>query len=344
MDYNIIAFDAQYILSKQFSALKKRASMDSLKFINDDSTSIGYVITEYQFTVHDLVEKFFWSIVKFIRDDYNCNKVILLWDKAPYLRSKILSDYKAGREYHSQDTVDEWDLENDPQGYLQEAENYRAELIKQEAKYWIINNLHDFGFPSIIYDGYEADDLAEIFSNSEAIEVNDGLKSAICSVDSDWMCWTSKKVDWINHNDKEAWTYDDAILEYGMDLDTDLSLFEIKMYYDSFFGSHNALVKTCSVTRRKFKQLIDEVRHEDYSHITDIDQMKRNLKSFDIKSFKNYNEVNNLIYNTIKCKSGYWTEKKYLKLVAKGFKITKSYFDKNITYLNPIYYESADIS
>jgi hypothetical protein len=120
-DYNYIAFDAQYFLQRNFEALKSRTAMPTVEVLTEaegDSTT-GYVINAFNFDAQDLVKQFFWTIVKLIRDSYSCNKIILLWDKSPYHKMKILGDYKGSRNHHGQEVLDEWDIDKDPEGYLQ---------------------------------------------------------------------------------------------------------------------------------------------------------------------------------------------------------------------------------
>lgn len=331
-DYDIIAFDAQYFLYRNMCALQSRTGysvVDCLKNHIEGGSDDGYVITTYNFDEHDLVKQFFWTIVKLVRDSFSCNKILLFWDKPPYHKTKILPDFKGTRTHHSQELLDEWDIDNDPLGYLQEIENYRCHKILSASKYWIINELDKFGMPSVIVDGFEADDLAVVFSKIYS-QSGPNIKSAICSSDSDWMYWIDQAVDFISFNKKEAWTYQDVLDECeGVPQKLGISVFEIKKWMDSTFYSHNDLKRTTNLGWKEFPQLVEEVRSGDFSNITDKVVFEKNMKSFDIESYDNYSDAVDSIISVITNPVKLSTDTFYY-LKNKGFKVSKSYCDSYI--------------
>lgn len=336
VDYNIIAFDAQYFLHRNFAALQSRTKVNLVDYIEGDST--GYLVTDFEFTYQDLVRQFFWTIGKFIRDRFSCNKIILLWDRAPYHKTKLLPDFKGTRCHACIELLEEIDPKESPEEWLQMKVNIKMEEIKSRAKYWIIDNLDSFGMPSVICDGWEADDLANIFSNNSNI-INGSKKSAIVSCDSDWMFWISSNVDYINFNKNEAWTYEDVQGEYSyMDKTLGISLFKLKQYMDSTFYSHNDLIKTTNLTMKQFPQLYNEIQLEDYTHITDVERLKKNLKSFEYWDYPNYKDAEQAVEAALKSYSDLSMEK-YNNLVINGFLISKSYASNYLQTLTKEYYE-----
>lgn len=298
-DYKCIAFDAQYFLFRNNAALQSRTCIPTVATLNDDEgdSSIGYIINKYDYTYQALVKQFFWTIGKFIRDKFSTDKILLLWDEPPYHKSKILPDFKGSRIHHCQETLDNWDVENDPQGYLQEKEDYRCHLIMQQAKYWIINNLSKLGFNSVIVPGFEADDLAYVFSNvwSENT-LND--KSAICSADSDWMYWIGERTDFLSFNKAEVWTEEDVDKDWGgMITDMGISVFELKKWADSTFYSHNDLQRTSNINWKQLPKLYSEVKSGDYSLINDVERFKLNMQSFEIEKYPNFKDAVNMIFH-----------------------------------------------
>lgn len=331
-DYDCIAFDAQYFLFRNNAALQSRTCMPTATALDDceGDSSIGYVINKYDYTYQSLVKQFFWTIGKFIRDKYTTNKVILLWDEPPYHKTKLLPDFKSSRIHHCQATLDNWDIEHDPEGYLQEKENYRCHLIMQQAKYWIINNLSKLGINSVIIPGFEADDLAYVFSNVWK-DNQIGLRSAICSADSDWMYWIGDNTDFISFNKAEVWNRDDINKDWDGMLDKlNISPFELKKWADSTFYSHNDLQRTSSIRWTELPRLYSEVNNGNYDLINDIERFKLNMRSFDIDDYPNYADAVTRLTEVISMDSDNlikdkWSE--YENLKKDGFQISSSYLD-----------------
>lgn len=326
-DYNIIAFDAQYILHRNFAALKSRTGFDSAVTLNEGEgdSSIAHIITKYNFDYQTLVKHFYWSIVKMVRDHFSCNKVILLWDVPPYHKLKWVPDFKGDRVHYNKEYLDEFDIENDPQGYLQAREEVAFESVKNEAKWFIINTLYCVGMPSVNISGFEADDLAYLFSQIIQDD-NHSQKSAICSVDSDWMYWTSLKVDWIKHTNQLVWTYSDGLSDcegkceqYGW------SLFELKKFMDSTFLSHNGVPKTTTLGWKDIDTLVADHLNGTYE-VIDKDQFESNMSSFELQSYPNYSEAISRLKELINSDVVFDYDK-YRLLRTKGFSVSQSYIE-----------------
>lgn len=333
--YDIIAFDAQYFLHRNFEALKGRTAFSlATTFTEDDGVNNKnlYLIDKYEFEFQSLVKQFFWTIAKAVREKFPTHRIILLWDQPPYHKLKWIPDYKGSRVHHCQETLDEWDVEGDPQGYLQEKENVRIESIKNEAKWWIIGHLGKVGMPSLIFKGYEADDLAYIFSNKVKLSGHCG----ICSCDSDWQCWISENVDWLSFNRTEVWTLKDVYDDWSHVCEhLGISIFEAKELFDSTMGGHNDLGDCkCTLGWREFEQLYNEVKNEDYTHIGDVETFKNNLKTFEIEQYPNYDSVvksvQDIVSNEIPVQ-----ETAYDSLRHAGFQVSQSYFnDKYLSFID----------
>lgn len=333
--YNIIAFDAQYLLHRNFSMMKKQYAISMADCVDssEGNSTESHIIYKYEIDVQELVKKVVYSIVKVVRDGFPCNKVILLWDLPPYHKLKWIPDFKGDRIHHNQEYLDSFDPETDPQGYLQEREEVRVEKIKNLAKFFIIDNLSKIGLPSISMIGYEADDLAYIFSQLVEKYDKSDLKSAICSVDSDWMYWISNKVDWIKHTTYEVWTMQDALNDcegkcekYGM------SIFQMKQLIDSTFYSHNGIGRITNLTWKNIDQLITNLKVKNFSDILDFDQYKNNMKSFEIWNYPQYEAVKGDILNEMMNPVRYDVDN-YNKLRSSGFTVSQSYIERFIDLL-----------
>jgi len=346
VDYNIIAFDAQYFLVKNFSALKSRSYHEEVRFLDpsEGDNSIGHIICIYDFDYQDLVKQFFWTIAKEIREWFTCHKVLLLWDYPKYHKTELLPDYKSNRVHICKEALDDINAESDPEAYLQMKEDIRIEDIKNQAKWWIINNLNSFGMISVIHKGYEADDLACIFSRDTFGSMGPVGKNAICSIDNDWLYWITEDVDFIkapknSSGDYEVWTYQDAVDECeGMTDKLGIDIFTLKMYMDSTFYSHNDLMKTSTLGWKDFEQLYNEIQNKDYSHITDVDRLNKNLKSFEIWNYPDF-ELVCLEVSTAIAKGKLGTIITYADLKSKGFKVSQKYAENYLTTLSSEYYE-----
>lgn len=345
VDYNIIAFDAQYFLVRNFSSLKSRSYHDEVKFLDSTigDSSEGHVISVYDFDYQDLVKQFFWTIAKVIRENYSCHKVLLFWDYPKYYKTDILSDYKGTRPRIWEGALDEIDPTVDPDKYLQMKEDIRIEEVKNQAKWWIINNLKNLGMTSIAHKGYEADDLACIFSRDPWQLEGPCGKSAICSIDNDWLYWITPDVDFLRFptrsgGDFEVWTYQDAIDECeGMTGKLGIDIFTLKQYMDSTFFSHNDLKHTSTLGWADFEQLYNEIQNKDYSHITDVDRLEKNLKTFEIWNYPEYDQVVDEVHDAILFgKLGDITD--YIDLKSKGFKVSQKYIENYFPTLTREYY------
>ena len=334
--YRCLAIDAQYFLMKHFSAYKSRSETEMNMVINyPESVEGSYKVPGYTFDHKDIVQSLVWSFAKIAREHVDCDRCILLWDSSPYFKEKILPDFKGHRLRVTQEDLELFDVESDPVGYLKLREQLRVEGVKSEAKYWAVSNLYKIGFPSIIQKGYEADDLAYLFS--EEVK-NDDRKYIICSVDSDWKFWINENVDLYNPVKKKLITYEDVWNELGDRVrDLGLSLFEAKCYLDSLYNSHNNLKSTTKCRWKDFDKVVSKILEGDYSLVDDVDTFRKNMESFDIISYPGADDMKRLIRTTVDRPplDNETLLSNFNSLRKGGLKITQRYYKENtLNYIN----------
>lgn len=321
---------------KHFSAYKSRSETEMNMVINyPESVEGSYKVPGYTFDSKDIVQSLVWSFAKIAREHVDCDRCILLWDKSPYFKERILPDFKGHRRRITQEDLELFDVESDPIGYLNLREQLRVEGVKNEAKYWSINNLYKIGFPSIIRGGYEADDLAYLFS--EEVK-NDDRKCIICSVDSDWKFWINKNVDLYNPVKRKFITYENVWDELGDKVkNLGISLFDVKCYLDSLYNSHNNLKSTTKCRWKDFSKVVSNILNGDYSLIDDMETFEKNMKSFNIASYPGVDDVKSIIRTMID-RSPLDNEtliSNFDSLKKDGLRITKRYYEENtLNYIN----------
>jgi len=269
MLYKYALIDAQYILTRNFHQAKKNPN----------------------FSQQELVKSFFYSIVKLVREDLKCDKVVLLWDKYPYHKSTMLEDFKGDRVYHDEKDLEKPDLTDEERARI--AESIRLNKIKGAAKYFILTNLGNFGMPSFMKKGYEADDLAYLFSKNYKEE----KKSVIVSADSDWTSMTSDKVDHYMTKRKVFYTYQYGIEKTSADNVTDL--YELMTIHASLFGSHNNLTQTLTKEGMKlsYAEKIRRAQSGEFEGlINNVDLFKRQVKSFSVMDYPESDKAKNMFY------------------------------------------------
>lgn len=292
--FNYLAIDAQLVLTRNFHRLRS-----------------GYL------TEGGLVKSFLQSIVKLCREVPTEN-VITLWDRSPYHRHAIMSDYKGDRKYYTEsDLTDE----------LSEEERSKIERdiadfkLRNKVKYYLINNSVKLGMPSILHEGYEADDLAFICSRN--------LEGKVCiaSSDSDWKYLLTETS---THYDlKGNFTgYDDMKSESGP-----VDPFLHKAIVDSLYGSHNFL-KDVSTVKIGPEKVIELMQLGDYSFTSDKELFLKQFDSFGVTRFPDYNKVVNKVKSTKTDFDKVMTESEFSQFtIDNHIKVTTKYFTDHIERL-----------
>jgi len=297
---------------------------------------------KYTFGIHDLTQSIFWSISKFIREGYSCRIPIIVFDKAPYHKLTFLTDYKGDRHYYSEEDLEGIDKDTNPKEWHETSEEIRANEIKQNAKYWIVENFPKLGIPVIIHPGYEGDDLAYLTANALK---EDTEKSALVSIDGDWSYLTNPNVDHLKPNGDKI-TYQDMVNTEMAELTDlkDLSLYKLKSFSDSVFGSHNNLTSVELTDDIGFKELITHLYHDQFDILKDKDLYLRQLRSFDVYSYPEIDIVKGLINNNLKPTYPMDEQEFSLLRTMTGFKVSVDYYLNTIENMDLTRYERPDNS
>lgn len=138
-----------------------------------------------------------------LKRDWEFKYPILVWDRSPYLKTQVLKDYKGDRYKPTIAEIDELRAEAELPETTEERkkeiesriEEIRTDMenfqLIQNVKYGIINGFSDFGFKSLLVQGYEADDLAYLTGiYLESI----GKRGILLTADTDWVNFTNSKV------------------------------------------------------------------------------------------------------------------------------------------------------
>jgi hydrogenase maturation factor len=341
-NYKYLIFDGQYFLVRNYKALIPRYKSevelkdDQGNLILDKEGKSQYYTTT-KMTADDIVQSFFYSIAKFAREVASCRKIILCFDSAPYHKSLYIDGYKGSRHYVTNDDLLEIDKDKNPLDYVKIKEEIKLNKIKREAKKFIIKNFSKLGMYVLIHNGYEADDLA--YLTAQYLE-NDTERSCLVSIDDDWSYLINRNVDLIKSNTLDKFTYEMELTENGILFqELGISLFQYGAYYSSLYGSHNDLVKTIKQDNAKLKDVIKNCLKKDYCNIKKVKKFKAQLKSFDIKSYPEYEQVLEEI-KLIETDGSIMSTNEYeLFALLNNFKIRTGYYSNCVQSLDSTLYK-----
>lgn len=202
--------DATYILRRDYESIKNRITID------EDN-----VKPAKSFLIHT----FLTSIIR-IYKSHDFNRILLCWDRSPYIKKEAIQQFKADRK---------------------EVPKTEEEQKLIDLKWKIINfatkEIRDsnFGLINVVEVGYEADDLGAILADYYNKQ---NIRASLVSCDSDWECFTNHKVDFIKLNvGKIKYTRPFDLIRYSKkhDLVDNITYYNLYQY---FFGkSHNNVVK-----------------------------------------------------------------------------------------------------
>lgn len=309
--YKYLIIDGQYLLTRNFKLLASRNP---------------------EFRVNELITVTFQSVAKLRRDLVNFEKPILLFDKSPYHKLSQLPDYKCGRHYVTESDLVDIDP-SDEESILECKREILLNQKKQSSKYWLLEYFPKMGIPCYLHEGYEADDLAYLFS---IILKNKECKSAVCSSDSDWKYFSNEFVDYIKFNGAVT-DFESIKSEYKDVFDTDITLYSYKSYCDSLYGSHNDLIQTYDVTSSNLESNVDRIlrlRNKDYSILSNQDRFHKQLESFDVMKYPDIDLVLTDLESTLS--SGQLlTDDEFTKFSSDNLlKISLKYYKDFISRLN----------
>lgn len=305
-DYCIV--DAQWLLTRNYFAIKSnydRMPDNASKLI---STSV------------------LRSIIK-LTEVLRFKKVILLWDSYPYHKHTLLQDYKGSRSFTTWDDVE---AEEDPE--VKARLEIDAHNLQQRSNAKIfLRDLSSMGLPSFYKKGYEADDLAYIFSNRV---LEEGKTAVLVSIDTDWNYWINPNVDW--YSPKSGVTNYKDTLE-SLNYDSSLTLFEYKRHYDAFYGSHNDFSNTVTdeAWNLSFNEFYSKYLNKEYDIFQDKSLFEKQYQSLDILNYPGIDKIHSMVYFMDKSGSlpsrGQWEAFR----ANNGINITDTEYFKLINNLDP---------
>lgn len=306
--YKYFIVDAQLVLTRCYYMLK-------------DSDRFG---------IKSLAESVFYLVAKAVKSVGGAQKVILLWDKYPYHKNEIVSgSYKGDRKYLTEDDLDptievtdadihrmkiylqlpadekldpKWDEFKPIMDKINKMQELEKERKKAAAKYYIINHYGNMGMPSLIREGWEADDWCQFIS-----EYLEGDSEISCSytTDGDWPWFVTDSLHFIKIPKKgnELTIMDRQAVLNIMPLEVrDMKFLHYRAILDSLAGGHNNLQATIKkgITRKKsWGMIIEDIVKNDNldEYVDDIEQYKINLKTHDLHSFPDADLVKQEVTN-----------------------------------------------
>lgn len=289
--YKYALIDFSYILSR-----------------NTFAVSAGKKRGEY--TESDLIKSVIQTLAKLGKDYGICaDKTILIGDKwskdfGGYYRTYLVKDfteYKGDRVYWDDKKVEDFIAEGTHTE--EEIEKVKDEAymnsVKYKAKYAIINDLGYFGIPSILVEGWEADDLS--WASTGFLYNPEDKPSILVTKDSDWKYNLSPKMDYFSLPKKgsnpEIITYDQMYLTIPDEIKAKgVSLYDYHCMTDALGFGHNML-GVSKKTGTDSTQAILKILGGDYSDVENLDMYKTQMSTFDVSKFPRFNEVRDIVVN-----------------------------------------------
>lgn len=342
-DAKFLFVDAQYQLVRHWCRVKSMSkTITPVLYSNGspvlDENNNCVMVDDYNIDWQSIVKLFFWSIGKFTREICSVEKVILLWDKGPYYKSEICKNFKANRDYYTQEDLDDIDKDKDPIDYKNMEIYLKCEEAKLTAKQFIIKEFSKLGMVSVIHEGYEADDLCYIAGQ---LIKNSNERSVALSVDSDWKYWISSNMDLFIR--ERCYTYNEIFEETKLISGrTDLDNFSYKMYYDSIFGSHNNLDDSIIKSGYSTPEYINDAVNKTYS-LLDRENCEMNIKTFDILNYPNIDIVKLDLINKMNTYGSICdVSTKRTILNKNGINVSDSYYNEFTEPLNRLLYNGTN--
>lgn len=177
--------------------------------------------------------------------------------------------------------------------------------------------------PSLIQQGFEADDIAFIGCRS--------LKGKICiaSSDSDWKYLLIENCDHYNLKNKVT-SYEEISTECGMDP------YLWKSITDSLYGSHNFLQNVSNIAIG-VPEVLNYLSIDNYDFTSDKDRFLSQLKSFDVKSFSGYEYLYNKVSNMSTDFTKVFSDSEFSQFtIDNHINIKTNYFTDHINRLNHV--------
>lgn len=296
--YNWGLLDGNFFLRRNFNAAKR--SKELLKPNGYKKLAASFLSTVFNY-----------------QNQFDFKTILIAWDKTPYKKLETIKEYKQNRVYRTESDVDKI------KDKIAKAENEeeRNKLIKKlkdieydadcekvfhHAKNSLIKNLESTRVHCIRLEGYEADDIAYLFSKQ--IESMQG-RGLIISVDGDWRTFLNPNVDYfketLNRKVRSGvlLKYDDYDFRVKAE-NSGCTLYEMGNLREIFTGGHNNVTgfnykydKSRNVEYNKDKYTLEQFAKAIKSGDESLPDYEINRKYFEALNINNYDntEINSLI-------------------------------------------------
>lgn len=264
--------DGNFFLRRNFMAAKR----------NKDFIKAGY---------KPLVRSFLSTIFNY-QKQFKFEVPIIAWDKSPYKKMVVIENYKSNRHYTNKKDVESIDekilrakTEEEKNKLLKKKDEIERDLkceeIFQHAKASLLKHLEGTAIHCVRIQGYEADDIAYLFSKL-ILEKDNDKRGLLISIDGDWRTFINEKVDYFkearNRKSKSGFLYTLDNSKFIQDAnEAGCSLYEMGNLREIYTGGHNNVIG-----------LDPEIKG--YNHQKDINmiQFARAIKS-ENKTLPDYN-------------------------------------------------------
>ena len=263
-----------------------------------------------EYTAGDVIRLTVQSICKMVNQyGLKADKICLLNDKwakefGGYYRTYLLGGkYKDDRVYIDNLYVE--NLRSDPNATPEDIQKAEDEAygnqVRMEAKYAIMNELHHFGFASIMYEGLEFDDLAVIASMMYSSgDITNRKPCCIVTKDSDLLRAVSPLVHFFKYPRKgethKIWTYEEALLTVPEKYrEKGVSLYWYNCLLEALGAGHNNARSPRKKGSNVNKVMDEIILNNDYSSIEDRELFDKTMQSFDFSTYPMFPQVQEMI-------------------------------------------------
>lgn len=222
MSYDFGIIDAQYILRRNWSIQKSHGKVN-------------------QFL---LMKSFIQSVFK-LKRDFGFDRALLCFDSAPYYAMLENPDYKADREYVTQESLEDMESnlifmtdESEIAELKNRIEEYKVKIDNEKAfqyvKYEMVGNGTKLGFRTLIKKHWEADNIA--FACAEKCREL-GYSAILITTDHDWCNFRSKYVTYSTPKNENRNDYTKDLIFQSRKLR--IPLYELGILREIYGDSHN---------------------------------------------------------------------------------------------------------
>lgn len=228
--------DGTFFLRRNYMAAKRNA---------DSFIKSGY---------KPLVRSFLSTIFNY-QKQFKFEVPIIAWDRSPYKKMEVIEKYKADRHYTTKKDVESIDekianAKNDEEREkllkkkVAIEKDLKCEEIFQHAKASILKHLNGTGIHCIRIQGYEADDIAYLFSQLILNKEENDKRGLLISIDGDWRTFINEKVDYYkevrNRKSKSGSLYTLDNSKFINDAnEAGCTLYEMGNLREIYTGGHN---------------------------------------------------------------------------------------------------------